>query len=176
LTAQTTFESAQDLSSGFSVFRSQDNFIDIFLILVRTAGFGFARARHTPDTVRDIIETFRDSVPEDVYIVAGVPTHWRTASHDASENPKFIDLWLNDVDAIMPWTVGRYRNSDMANDYSATVMEQDIALLRERDESGDYPTVEYIPVVLPGASVKKKLLWHSSFNLVLNTPHSHAGA
>lgn len=92
-----------------------------------------------------------------MYILAGVPTHWRTGGQDASDDAAFVDLWLNDVDAIMPWTVGRYRDSDQATGYATDVMQEDMELLRRCQRSGGR-CVNLIPVVLPGATVRNILV------------------
>jgi len=85
--------------------------------------------------------------------MAGTPAYWRTAVGDADRNPEFLDVWLNEFDAISPWTVGRYRNEDDADKFAETNIKGDVELLRKRNEEGRWRKVDYIPVVLPGGSV-----------------------
>lgn len=85
--------------------------------------------------------------------MAGTPAHWRTAESDADRNPGFLDVWLNEFDAISPWTVGRYRDERDADDFAETKMKGDVELIKMRNEEGRWRKVDYIPVVLPGGSV-----------------------
>ncbi|KAG6828413.1 hypothetical protein H0H92_008077 [Tricholoma furcatifolium] len=115
-------------------------------------GFGFENARHTPALVRAITAHFRNVTPGGVYIMAGTPAHWRTAESDADRNPDFLDVWLNEFDAISPWTVGRYRDEREADDFAETKIKGDVELIRKRNEEGRWRKIDYIPVVLPGGS------------------------
>ncbi|KAJ3994531.1 hypothetical protein F5050DRAFT_465003 [Lentinula boryana] len=117
-------------------------------------GFGFSKIRYDPDTVRAIISFFRESTPGGVYIIAGVPAHWRTGDGDSDPNPEFLKLWLNHCDAISPWTVGRYKTEEEATRYANEIMKVDIETLTVKNQSGQNPHghVDYIPVVLPGGS------------------------
>ncbi|GLB36755.1 putative xylosidase arabinosidase [Lyophyllum shimeji] len=115
-------------------------------------GFGFEGAGHAPALVRAITTYIRNVTPGGAYIMAGTPAHWRTAESDADRNPEFLDVWLNDFDAISPWTVGRYRNEREADDFAETKMKGDAELIKKRNEDGRWRKIDYIPVVLPGAS------------------------
>ncbi|KAG6910617.1 hypothetical protein DXG01_009126 [Tephrocybe rancida] len=115
-------------------------------------GFGFENAGHTPALVRAITGYFRDVTPGGAYIMAGAPAHWRTAESDADRNPEFLDVWLNDFDAISPWTVGRYRTEQDADNFAETKMKGDAELIKKRNEEGRWRKIDYIPTVLPGGS------------------------
>lgn len=115
-------------------------------------GFGFDNSGHTPASVRAIANFFRSATPGGAYIMAGTPAHWRTAESDADRNPEFLDVWLNEFDAISPWTVGRYGNEQEADDFAETKMKGDMELIKKRNEEGIYRRIDYIPVVLPGGS------------------------
>jgi len=91
-----------------------------------------------------------------MYIIAGTPANWRTAQSDADRNPEFLDLWLNEFDAISPWTVGRYGNADEADVFAKYNIQPDIELLKKRSEEGN-KKVDYLPVVFPGGSVSYSL-------------------
>lgn len=87
--------------------------------------------------------------------MAGIPAYWRTSDNDADRNPEFLDVWLNDFDAISPWTVGRYDTEQDADNFAETKIKGDVELLKKRNEEGKWRKVDYIPVVLPGGSVSK---------------------
>ncbi|KAK7056928.1 hypothetical protein VNI00_002646 [Paramarasmius palmivorus] len=114
-------------------------------------GFGFAARNHDPDVVKVIVSYIRKTTPGGAYIIAGVPSHWRTSDGDADPNPEFLDLWLNEVDAILPWTVGCYDDETQVNEY-AERLEEDLRLLRVRQKVEKWRNVEYMPVVFPGCS------------------------
>ncbi|KAK7019734.1 hypothetical protein VNI00_017974 [Paramarasmius palmivorus] len=114
-------------------------------------GFGFNERHHTPDVVKSITNFIRQNTPGGAYIMAGTPTHWRTATEDADRNPEFLDVWLNEFDAISPWMVGRLRNNVDVDTFADYTMKFDIELLRKRHEQGNRK-VDYIPVVYPGFS------------------------
>lgn len=120
--------------------------------LVDYTGFGFENSNHTPASIRAIVSTLRFLTPGGAYIIAGTPAHWRTAQSDADRNPDFLDVWLNEFDAISPWTVGRYGNDDDADRFGEERTKPDIELLKKRAEEG-HKKVDYMPVVLPGGSV-----------------------
>ena len=86
--------------------------------------------------------------------MGGTPTHWRTAEGDADRNPEFIDVWLNEFDAISPWTIGRYKTEEEAEAFCEHKMRADADLITRRNEdSRSLRRIDYIPVVFPGGSV-----------------------
>jgi hypothetical protein len=123
----------------------------VSLLRYARIGFGFDNAHHTPSSIRAVTSFFRSSTPGGAYIIAGTPAHWRTSESDADRNPEFLDLWLNEFDAISPWTVGRYSNEDDADRFAEEKIKPDIELLKKRADEG-HKKIDYIPVVLPGGS------------------------
>ncbi|KII86310.1 hypothetical protein PLICRDRAFT_285092 [Plicaturopsis crispa FD-325 SS-3] len=115
-------------------------------------GFGFADRNHTPESVRAITNFIRNVTPGGVYLMAGVPAHWRTSTSDADPNPEFLDIWLNEFDALSPWTIGRYGNEEDADRFAEEKIKGDIELIQRRNEEGGHKHIDYIPVVLPGGS------------------------
>lgn len=85
--------------------------------------------------------------------MAGVPAHWRTSEGDADRDPGLVDVWLNDFDAISPWTIGRYSDEREADNFAETKMKGDFELIKRRVEEGRRK-IDYIPVVFPGGSVR----------------------
>ncbi|KAF9221268.1 hypothetical protein BS17DRAFT_271438 [Gyrodon lividus] len=114
-------------------------------------GFGFNNRNHTPDLVRAIATFFRFSTPGGVYLVAGVPGHWRTSASDADRNPEFVRVWTECFDALSPWTVGRYGNEEQADDWGERLVKADAEYLKKLEEDGGRK-VDYMPVILPGGS------------------------
>lgn len=119
-------------------------------------GFGFNNRGHTPDLVRSIIKFFRTITPGGAYIFGGAPSCWRLSEGDADRHPEFVDVWLNEFDAISPWTIGRYRNEKEADKFAETKMKGDMELIKRRNEETG-KKVDYVPVVHPGGSVSLSL-------------------
>lgn len=88
--------------------------------------------------------------------MAGTPTHWRRAVEDADRNPAFLDVWLNEFDAISPWMVGRLSNEQDVDNFAEHFMKADIELLKKSHEEGKRK-IDYIPVIYPGFSVSLPL-------------------
>ncbi|KAL4064790.1 hypothetical protein V8B97DRAFT_1875763 [Scleroderma yunnanense] len=114
-------------------------------------GFGLNDRHHTPDLVRSVAAFFRSATPGGVYLMAGVPGHWRTSTSDADRNPEFVPMWTDVFDAISPWTVGRYGNEEDADRWGEERVKADADYLKKLgEETGK--KVDYVPVVLPGGS------------------------
>ncbi|KAG1852334.1 hypothetical protein C8R48DRAFT_724481 [Suillus tomentosus] len=114
-------------------------------------GFGFNHRNHSPQVVRSIVNFFRSSTPGGVYLMAGVPGHWRTSTSDSDPDPEFLRVWTEEFDALSPWTVGRYGNEEEAERWGNEKVKQDFDFLKRRGDEGG-KRVDYIPVVLPGGS------------------------
>ncbi len=123
-------------------------------------GFGFHNAGHTPDLIRSIIQFFRTTTPKGAYIFGGAPSCWRLSEGDADRNAGLVDVWLNEFDAISPWTIGRYKTDREADDFANTKMKGDVELIKRRN-SDTGRKVDYIPVVLPGGSVSISMSMHA---------------
>jgi len=85
--------------------------------------------------------------------MGGCPASWRTAEGDADQDPGFLDVWMNDFDAISPWTIGRYETEQDADRFCEVKMQGDFNLIKRHNEEGRGRKVDYIPVVFPGRSV-----------------------
>ncbi|KAL0565936.1 hypothetical protein V5O48_016081 [Marasmius crinis-equi] len=129
-------------------------------------GFGFANSSSDPQIIRAIVGYIRSTTPGGAYIVASTPTCWRTGDGDANSNPGFLDVWLNEFDAISPWTVGAYNSEEEANAYAEGRMKEDIALLNKRNSPGKRRRVDYIPVVFPGYSSHNSSAGKLGFNSI----------
>lgn len=114
-------------------------------------GFGFSDRNHSPAMVRAVTSYIRSVTPGGAYIFGGVPAHWRTSVADADPNPEFLNIWLEEFDALSPWTIGRYGNEDDADRFAEEKIKGDVELLKKRVDEG-HKKVDYVPVVLPGGS------------------------
>jgi len=101
--------------------------------------------------------------------MGGSPASWRTAEGDADRNPGFLDVWMNDFDAISPWTIGRYGTEKDADRFCESKMQGDFDLIHRQNEEGRGRKVDYIPVVFPGGSVC--FLTYSTMNTDTNDMH-----
>ncbi|TFK23712.1 hypothetical protein FA15DRAFT_620323 [Coprinopsis marcescibilis] len=127
-------------------------------------GFGFEKGGHTPALVHAITQFFRNTTPGGVYLMAGTPSQWRTAEGDADSNPVFRDLFLNEFDAISPWTVGRYKSEAEADSFTENRMKGDFELVQMHNEQSGSRKVDYIPVVWPGGSANNLTQGKWGFN------------
>jgi hypothetical protein len=145
------------------------------IIADERTGFGFSDREYTIHQVRGIISFFRTQTPGGIYIVAGVPAHWRTSTMDAISDPEFVhvrtyismftrnslnlslQLWLNEVDVISPWSVGRYNDEAGADAFAEEKIKGDLEAIKKQNEenerNGSGKKLDYMPVVLPGGSV-----------------------
>lgn len=114
-------------------------------------GFGFAGGRHSPRVLQDLIQYLRRVTYGGAYIVAETPAHWRTKDIDADRNQDFLDIWLNDVDMICPWTVGACSNDREVESFAELTQIPDVELLATQHQNGGRK-VDYMPVVIPGRS------------------------
>ncbi|KAF7297924.1 hypothetical protein HMN09_01013200 [Mycena chlorophos] len=130
-------------------------------------GFGLSDSPVPPDLVREIIAGLRliyrsfTSPDQDLYIFAGVPSHWRQPGQgDCSPDPRWSHIWLGPngcVDALSPWSVGRYSNADEVERWAADRWGPDAELVASHnsgivDLGKSGRKVDYVPVVLPGGS------------------------
>jgi hypothetical protein len=121
-------------------------------------GMGLEEDRHVPrdpETARQVIEWFKTKTPKpyQVTYIGGAPSHWRTLTYDCRNDPRWTDVFRM-MDVIQPWTVGRYRDNDTADQWKSDRLGPDLAWT-----AANGPL--YMPVVFPGFS------WH---NLKPKTP------
>ncbi|KXN82319.1 Serine/threonine-protein kinase HT1 [Leucoagaricus sp. SymC.cos] len=109
--------------------------------VISLTGLGQRDAGHTPALVRSIVAMFRRITPGGAYIMGYLPTCWRTSEGDADPNPEFVDVWLNEFDAICP---------NISPD-NGERMKADMEFIRKQLK-GRQKTVDYIPSVNAGES------------------------
>ncbi|KAJ7323657.1 hypothetical protein DFH08DRAFT_969205 [Mycena albidolilacea] len=92
----------------------------------------------------------------EIYIFAGTPSHWRTpGAGDAHVDPAWSALWLGQdgaVDAVSPWSVGRFSDKEEVERWAVDRWGGDADLVAAHNEEGRGRRVDYVPVVLPGGS------------------------
>jgi hypothetical protein len=128
------------------------------LIYILPVGFGLESSNHSPAIVAAIAAFFRQNTPGGAYLIAGTPAHWRTSSRDADRNPAFLDVWLNEFDAISPQSVGHFSDEREADAFAEDVLKPDVDFLKQRAEQGVGKRIDYLPVVFPGTSVSVESL------------------
>ncbi|KAJ6569215.1 hypothetical protein B0H19DRAFT_1256870 [Mycena capillaripes] len=125
-------------------------------------GFGLSDSPVPPHTARAVFAALRSLLPN-IYIFAGVPSHWRTPGEgDAHGDPGWKGVWLGGeggegmVDALSPWSVGRYSTSEEVERWAADRWGGDAELVAKHNEGVEFGNggrkVDYLPVVLPGGS------------------------
>jgi len=103
------------------------------------AGF----TEHPPDNVAqglEIIKYFKSEA--DVYLVGGVPFYWLTGDRDSK--PGFLPVYQA-FDAVSPWAVGRYSDTNGYDNLYASIVTKDKAFT-------DNAKIGYAPVIFPGFS------------------------
>jgi len=114
-------------------------------------GIGLNDAGHPPEdpaVAAAMIQWFQSDAPEKyrVYYVGGTPYHWRGLANDSRSDPKWKAVYRS-MDAIQPWTVGRYVDAAGVDGWKKDVLIPDLA---ETKSGGQF----YMPVVFPGFSWK----------------------
>lgn len=112
-------------------------------------GVGFDDGRkYTLEDIQELINFFKND-PEygNCSVLLGVPTGWRTLERDCMNDPKVHEL-IKMADIVHPWTPGRYKNPNEADEHKTNWTEKDKAWCDTND-------LMYMPVVFPGFS------WHN---------------
>jgi hypothetical protein len=121
-------------------------------------GFGFNDGNHPWDaaTCLDVVNWFK---ARGVYLIGGVPTHWRTGVSDS--RPGFLNVY-HAFDMISPWMVGRIGNVGDVDHFYDNVQQQDLADLNAHG-------IAYQPCVLPGDTGQRAhgdFMWRQFYNMV----------
>lgn len=100
-------------------------------------GFGFTDRPGDASQCRDVIQWFQN---QGCYVIGGVPASWRDGNRDSK--PGFLDVYTA-FNMIQPWTVGRFKGTDGADDYKTKFLVPDAAFCKAHG-------MDYQPVVFPG--------------------------
>ncbi|MFT7841084.1 discoidin domain-containing protein [Saccharothrix sp. BKS2] len=123
-------------------------------------GFGFNDPGRpfTPQQCQDVVDWFRG---QGVYLIGGVPTHWRREVEDS--RPGFAGVYRS-FHMLSPWMVGRIGNVADADHFYTNVNGPDQA---ECNRLG----IDYQPCVLPGDLSRRHrahgdFMWRQFYNVV----------
>ena len=110
-------------------------------------GLGFSDGNHIsdPQLARKIIEWFRNT--EHVTVMGGVPAGWGSLSSDSLQGPEWKKIYA-ELDVVQPWTVGRYKTPQAADQWKSSHLQPDEAQAQANHQL-------YMPVIFPGFS------WHN---------------
>ncbi len=114
-------------------------------------GLGFTDRPGTASEAQQLINWFRTGAPasQQVTLVGGVPTYWRTLKKDSRTDPAWASVYRS-FDVVSPWAVGRYGDAAGADAFKQDLIVPDLVDLKTAGKL-------YMPVIFPGFS------WHNLF-------------
>ncbi|RZA06704.1 MAG: carbohydrate-binding protein, partial [Moraxellaceae bacterium] len=102
-------------------------------------GIGFTHTQGTPTETAELIAWFKN---QNIYVIGGVPTYWRTGQANSDAKPGFIDTFKT-LDMISPWLVGRFSGIDGADNFKNNLWAADFTFTQQNK-------IAYQPVIWPG--------------------------
>lgn len=111
-------------------------------IVVCIWGIGFNDRPGTAAESLALIQWFKD---QNIYVIGGVPTYWRTGVEDSKSG--FLSVYQS-FDMLSPWYVGRFGGLDGADHFKNNLMQPDLTITNQYG-------IDYQPVLWPGFS------WHN---------------
>ena len=113
------------------------------VVAVWGIGFRGDRREYTLDECEKLVKFLKhDTAYVKNTVMLGVPTGWRTLDRDAVNDPQFHRI-IRQVDIISPWSVGRYRTPQQAQQHATDVIQPDFQWANEHG-------LEHMPVIFPG--------------------------
>jgi len=109
-------------------------------------GMGLSDGKHPPANpadAKELVEYFKERVT----YIGGTPARWRTLKADSSKDEGWTAAYRA-MDVVQPWTIGRYRSIQAADEWRTNELEPDLAELQKNGQI-------YMPVIFPGFS------WHN---------------
>ena len=131
-------------------------------------GFGIGDRPGEAADVQSLVNDLKSGTGglRSVTLVGGVPTYWRTLTHDSKTDPRWAAVYRS-FDVISPWTVGRYATDA---DYATYARDLEGPDATEAHRAG----ARYLPVVFPGYSHANAARFHGKA-LAFNTVPRHCG-
>ena len=73
-----------------------------------------------------------------------------------------MNVWMEEFDAISPWSVGRFGSEDDADRFERENIAGDVDMIKEHNDRwesdrGTMRKIDYIPVIWPGFSVSSEV-------------------
>ncbi len=113
--------------------------------VVSVWGIGLNDSKHPPNDISSalqLIDWFRSTAQ--VTYIGGTPAYWRTFSNDAWTDPGWAKVYQS-MDAVQPWTVGRYSTLTDVDNWLTNRIAPDLATTANNNQM-------YMPVIFPGFS------------------------
>lgn len=107
-------------------------------IVVCIWGLGFT---HTPGTAEETLELINWFKNQNIYVIGGVPTYWRTGQANSDAKPGFIDAFKA-LNMVSPWLVGRF-DINGVDHFKNNVFPADVTFAQQNN-------LVYQPVLFPG--------------------------
>ncbi|PUA30551.1 MAG: hypothetical protein B0W54_08725 [Cellvibrio sp. 79] len=107
-------------------------------IVVCIWGLGFT---HTPGTAAETLELINWFKNQNIYVIGGVPTYWRTGQANSDAKPGFIDAFKA-LNMVSPWLVGRF-DINSVDHFKNNVFPADVTFAQQNN-------IVYQPVLFPG--------------------------
>lgn len=101
-------------------------------------GIGFTDRPGDAQSTLNLINKLKG---QGIYVIGGVPFHWRTNDQDSKPDYRNVYLSLN---MLQPWSVGRFCDMNGANNYLGQ-LKDDYALLQQHN-------IQFQPVMMPGSA------------------------
>lgn len=128
--------------------------------LVAVWGFGFKNRDVSPEQAAAIIRYLKTG-PVPATVMGGVPASWRNLAAngrwpDARPDPRWNEVYRS-YDVVSPWSVGRFRDENGADEFARFRIAPDLAETRRLG-------IGYMPVLFPGFS------WHNGPGRATHSP------
>ena len=101
-------------------------------------GLGFT---HTPGTAAETLELINWFKNQNIYVIGGVPTYWRTGAPNSDAKPGFLTAF-SALNMISPWLVGRFSINEVENKRNE-IFAADFSYTQQNN-------IVYQPVLWPG--------------------------
>jgi hypothetical protein len=139
--------------------------------VVSVWGMGLNETAHPPADPASALALIAWFHAHGAAYIGGTPSRWRTFTNDARPDPAWAAVYAA-MDAVQPWTVGRYRDLPGVDRWKETQLTGDLALAAKNHQL-------YMPVVFPGFSwhnlkpespanqiprLKGEFLWRQAYN------------
>ena len=122
-------------------------FQDQPVVAIWGVGFNDNRAYSLRECQQLINFLKHDPVYGDNAVMLGVPYYWQQQQRDTTADPQFHEI-LKQADIVSPWSVGRYRSVQQAQQMMSAQLTSDVRWTTQHK-------LGYLPVIFPGFS------WHN---------------